>query len=255
MGVADLPWMNVMAETGVLTQRDILLEFAREDTATIAVQSLRTTDEGLRADGARRQPDRPDLPSGVGLRRFVIEFSVLDAKGNVLWSSGRTDRLGQLLAADGTPLPSEHYPATVYEPHHQVIRSSDDVQIYEEVVTDDLGVITTGFLNRWYDKKDNRIPPRGFRWDSMYVQAPYDVAPKGEALADPQYTRPDPRRRSMERTRSPTTSRCRRRCGSGRRAVRARLISQSIPPYFLHRSSPSWRSGKQIRRSWQATTS
>ena len=73
-----------------------------------------------------------------------------------------------------------------------MIQSPDDVQIYEEVVTDDLGVITTGFLNRWYDKKDNRIPPRGFRWDSMYVQAPYDVAPKGEALADPQYTRPDP---------------------------------------------------------------
>ena len=126
-----------------------------------------------------------NLPSGVGFRRLFIEFSVLDAKGNVLWSSGRTDRLGQLLGADGTPLPSEHYPATEYEPHHQVIQSPDDVQIYEEVVTDDRGVITTGFLNRWYDKKDNRIPPRGFRWDSMYVQAPYDVAPEGRSAAGP----------------------------------------------------------------------
>jgi hypothetical protein len=233
MGVADLPWMNVTPETGVLTQRDTLLEFAREDTATIAVQSLRTTSEGLRAAVRVDNLTGHNLPSGVGFRRLFIEFSVLDARDNVLWSSGRTDRLGQLLGADGTPLPSEHYPATEYEPHHQVIQSPDDVQIYEEVVSDDRGVITTGFLNRWYDKKDNRIPPRGFRWDSMYVQAPYDVAPKGEALQDPQYTRPDPATPldgEDEITYDVALPPALRKRAT---AVRARLISQSIPPYFL----------------------
>jgi hypothetical protein len=121
----------------------------------------------------------------------------------------------------------------VYEPHHQVIRSPDDVQIYEEVVTDDVGVVTTGFLNRWHDKKDNRIPPRGFRWDSMYVHEPYDAAPKGEALADPQYVPPDPTTPlegvdeiTYEVALPPALR-------QQARAVRARLISQSIPPYFL----------------------
>jgi MYXO-CTERM domain-containing protein len=107
------------------------------------------------------------------------------------------------------------------------------VQIYEEVVTDELGVITTGFLNRWYDKKDNRIPPRGFRWDSMYVQAPYDVAPKGEALQDPQYTRPNPATPldgEDEITYDIALPPALRKRAT---AVRARLISQSIPPYFL----------------------
>jgi len=174
-----------------------------------------------------------NLPSGVGFRRLFIEFSVLGAGGNVLWSSGRTDQLGQLLGADGTPLPSEHYPATVYEPHHQVIRSADEVQIYEEVVADDLGVITTGFLNRWDDKKDNRIPPRGFRWDSTYVQAPYDVAPKGEALTDPQYAPSDPATPldgMDEITYDIALPEALRKQAT---AVRARLISQTIPPYFL----------------------
>ena len=233
LGNADLGWMNITPEMGVLTQRDVLLEFAREETATITVQNIQSTREGLRAAVRVDNLTGHNLPSGVGFRRLFIEFSVLDANGDVMWSSGRTDRLGQLLAADGTPLPSEHYPATEYEPHHQVIQSPDDVQIYEEVVTDDLGVITTGFLNRWYDKKDNRIPPRGFRWDSMYVQAPYDVAPKGEALADPQYTRPDPATPldgEDEITYDVALPSALRKRAT---AVRARLISQSIPPYFL----------------------
>ena len=233
LGHADFDFMNVTPEMGVLTQRDVLLEFAREKTARITVQNLQTTPDGLRADVRVDNLTGHNLPSGVGFRRLFIEFSVLDAGGNVVWSSGRTDKLGQLLGADGTPLPSEHYPATVYEPHHQVIQSPDEVQIYEEVVADDQGVITTGFLNRWDDKKDNRIPPRGFRWDSMYVQAPYDVAPKGEALTDPQYAPSDPTKplEGMDEITYdvPLPEALREQAT----AVRARLISQSIPPYFL----------------------
>jgi MYXO-CTERM domain-containing protein len=233
LGHADLDWMNITPEMGVLTQRDVLLEFAREKTARITVENLRSTSDGLRAAVRVKNLTGHNLPSGVGFRRLFIEFSVLDATGNVLWASGRTDSLGQLLGADGAPLPFEHYPSAVYEPHHQVIRSADDVQIYEEVVTDDLGVVTTGFLNRWYDKKDNRIPPRGFRWDSMYVHAPYDVAPKGEAEDDPQYARADvtvPLDGEDEITYDIALPPALR---AQARTVRARLISQSIPPYFL----------------------
>ena len=233
LGQADLGWMNITPATSSLTQRDVLLEFAREKTARISVQNLQSTTDGLRAVVRVDNLTGHNLPSGVGFRRLFIEFSVLDAKGNVLWSSGRTDQLGQLLHADGTPLPSEHYPATVYEPHHQVIQSPDEVQIYEEVAADESGVITTGFLNRFDEKKDNRIPPRGFRWDSMYVQPPYDVAPKGEALDDPQYKPSNPATPlggDDEITYQVVLPSALRKQAT---AVRARLISQSIPPYFL----------------------
>jgi hypothetical protein len=233
LGYADLAWMNITPEMGVVTQRDHLLEFAREDTAKITVQKLQSTSEGLRAAVRVDNLTAHNLPSGVGFRRLFIEFSALDSDGNVLWSSGRTDGLGQLLRADGTPLPSEHYPATVYEPHHQVIQSQDEVQIYEEVVTDDGGVVTTGFLNRFNDKKDNRIPPRGFRWDSVYAHDPYDAAPKGEVLEDPQYGPPDrttPLDGMDEITYDIALPPALRTQAT---AVRARLISQSIPPYFL----------------------
>jgi MYXO-CTERM domain-containing protein len=67
----------------------------------------------------------------------------------------------------------------------------------------------------------------------MYVQAPYDTAPKGEALEDPQYTRPDPATPldgEDEITYDVALPSALRKQAT---AVRARLISQSIPPYFL----------------------
>jgi hypothetical protein len=233
LGHADFDWMNITPEMSVLTQRDTLLEFAREHTADIAIADVAPTDEGVRAVVRVENLAGHNLPSGVGFRRLFIEFTVLGRGGEALWTSGRTDRLGQLLGADGRPLPFEHYPTRDVEPHHQLIRSQDDVQIYEEVVADESGAVTTGFLHRWSDLKDNRLPPRGFRWDSIYVAPPYDVAPKGDALEDPDYVRGDPATPldgvdevTYEVTLSPALR-------NRATAVRARLISQSIPPYFL----------------------
>jgi len=233
LGHADFDWMNVTTEMSVLTQRDTLLAFARAQTAGIAIEDLQPTASGLRAVVRVDNLTGHDLPSGVGFRRLFIELSVLDRDGNALWTSGKTDRLGQLLGADGRPLPFEHYPTAEYEPHHQVIRSPDDVQIYEEVEADETGMVTTGFLHRWSDLKDNRIPPRGFRWDSTYAAPPYDAAPKGEALLDPDYA-PDDVALPLDGTDRITYAVALPPDVQGRAAVvRARLISQSIPPYFL----------------------
>jgi hypothetical protein len=233
LGHADFDWMNITPAMSVLAQRDTLLEFAREKTAQIKIKRIERTKDGLRAVVRVENRTGHNLPSGVGFRRLFIEFSVVDGDGNAVWTSGQTDSLGQLLGADGHPLRSEHYPATEYQPHHQLIRSQDDVQIYEEVAADENGVITTGFLDRWYDRKDNRIPPRGYRWDSIYASAPYDVAPKGEALADPDYVPAEPTMpldgydEIIYEVSLPPAIRER---ATG---ARARLISQSIPPYFL----------------------
>jgi hypothetical protein len=233
LGHADFDWMNVTPEMGVITQRDTLLDFAREQTASIAIEDVQPTTDGLRASVRVENLAGHNLPSGVGFRRLFIEFSVLDRSGNVLWVSGRTDALGQLLGANRQPLASEHYPSGAFEPHHQVIRSQDEVQIYEEVVADEDGNVTTGFLHRWTDLKDNRIPPRGFRWDSAYVEAPYDVAPKGDALLDPDYFRDDPTEPLDGSDAITYEVPVPAAVKQGAASVRARLISQSTPPYFL----------------------
>ena len=48
------------------------------------------------------------------------------------------------------------------EPHHTEIRTADQVQIYESVMSDPNGRPTTGLLSAVRYLKDNRLLPRGF---------------------------------------------------------------------------------------------
>ena len=50
-----------------------------------------------------------------------------------------------------------------FEPHYEVITRQDQVQIYQELVTDPRGKLTTSFLSLADEVKDNRLLPRG--WD------------------------------------------------------------------------------------------
>ncbi len=52
---------------------------------------------------------------------------------------------------------------TKYEPHYSKITSSDEVQIYEDILGDANGKVTTGLLTGVRYLKDNRILPAGFR--------------------------------------------------------------------------------------------
>ncbi|MEO0877978.1 MAG: hypothetical protein AAFY48_25520, partial [Bacteroidota bacterium] len=52
-----------------------------------------------------------------------------------------------------------------YEPHHSIIRSEDQVQIYEQVLGDVNNNKTTVLVRAASALKDNRLPPIGFRQD------------------------------------------------------------------------------------------
>ena len=104
------------------------------------------------------------LPSGVGFRRAFLAVSVLGAGGEVRWASGRTDSLGVLVGEDRAPLACETATRSVdVEPHHEVIASPREVQIYEERTIDDRGALTTSFVGQFARVKDNRLLPRGWR--------------------------------------------------------------------------------------------
>src|SRR6185369_8612398 len=108
------------------------------------------------------------LPSGVGFRRLILEFDVVDADERVVWSSGRTNSLGVIVDENGEPLPSEFHAVDplsgeqAYQPHYQVIDSQSRAQIYEELLQDSAGAFTTSFLARVTDVKDNRLLPAGW---------------------------------------------------------------------------------------------
>lgn len=91
------------------------------------------------------------FPSGYPSRRAFVRFVVRDATGDTLFASGLTDERHEVLGHD-----------TPFEPHYDVIRREDEVQIYELVMGDVNGHATT-VLERAKDPlKDNRLVPIGF---------------------------------------------------------------------------------------------
>jgi hypothetical protein len=51
---------------------------------------------------------------------------------------------------------------TRYEPHYREITRPDQIQIYESILREPSGAVTTGLLSSTGDLKDNRLTPRGF---------------------------------------------------------------------------------------------
>lgn len=114
------------------------------------------------------------LPTSIPIRRVFIHFRVLDATGAVVFESGKVNTDGSIagVAADINP--------ASYEPHHQVIDSQDQVQVYEGIMANTDDEVTYTLLRAASFKKDNRIPPEGF----VKGVVPADVKPVGDCLLD-----------------------------------------------------------------------
>jgi hypothetical protein len=182
----------------LLLGQDSMVDMAQEQTASIAIDTLRRTADGnlqIVVDVTNRTGHF--LPSGVGFRRMFIELLVRDAQDEILWASGRTNTLGVLLHGTTQEVLASEQPLRfpeVYQPHYQVITADDQVQIYEEIVEDSAGDRTTSFMRRVRERKDNRIRPDGYdphfydSFDSPFIRALAETP--GQAAQDPSYTNP-----------------------------------------------------------------
>ncbi|GJM15712.1 MAG: hypothetical protein DHS20C13_10390 [Thermodesulfobacteriota bacterium] len=167
---------------------------------------------------------------------MFIEFLVNDAEGNILWASGRTNSLGAIIeGADGPILPTELVLENpqAFQPHYQQITSEDQVQIYQEVVADSDGDITTSFLRRVFTIKNNRIRPEGFDPAFFFESSsPFErqlAEIPGEAKFDPYYTDPELTGADIIEyviSLDPQTL-------AAVDNVKASLFNQSIPPFYL----------------------
>jgi hypothetical protein len=74
----------------------------------------------------------------------------------VLFESGNVTATGVIRGNDNDADPRR------FEPHYAQIRREDEVQIYEAILGDARGTVTTGLLQATRYLKDNRLLPRGF---------------------------------------------------------------------------------------------
>lgn len=156
------------------TTYNSMIQQADTATARVSVNGLKVDHRALVADVQVENLAGHKLPSGVGFRRAFLTFEVLDASGNPVWVSGRAAPTGELVDPAGRPLPGEFFwksgctPMTAkeqqgfFQPHYEVITGQDQVQIYQELVKDPRGKLTTSFLSLADEVKDNRLLPRGW---------------------------------------------------------------------------------------------
>ena len=132
----------------------------------------------LEADVLVRNLTGHKLPTGYPSRRVWLHAIVRDRAGGVVFESGAITAAGLIQGndndADGGRV----------EPHHDEIRSPDQVQVYESVMARPDGTPTTGLLQATQFLKDNRLLPRGFD----KTTADKDIATVGEALQDATFT-------------------------------------------------------------------
>ncbi len=143
-------------------------------TAAVEVVSLAAEGDRLTADLRVTNQAGHKLPSAYPSRRAWLHVTVTDGSGRVLLESGAVKPDGFIQGNDND------LDGSRYEPHHAEITSPDQVQIYEDIMVDYAGEVTTGLLWGARYIKDNRLLPDGFD----KATAPDDVAVRGRAAQD-----------------------------------------------------------------------
>ena len=271
LGVRQNDYMSGLDDLS--TAIDAFVQQAQSSTADVAVSPVAISNQKLVAEVKVTNKTGHRFPSGVGFRRAFLEFRVIDNdSGKTVWCSGCTNELGvimngaasnQRLASelfdvykDGSKPANHGYPTgcdnkylpgvnpQYYQPHFfwdpqkntgSPITRQDQVQIYEELNLNIQCAMTTSFLRRDYQLKDNRLLP--FGWTSTgplkadhtpyipaeYLHETYPISVGG----DPAYA--DGSGVNVVKYEVPLSTFTARNV-----TVTATLYYQSIPPYFLH---------------------
>jgi len=172
-------------ELEVTAQAASLAAASTRTIAFLQAQAARVTIGPARLAGARLSfPVRVEnltghkLPTSYPSRRAWLHVAVTGSAGRAVFESGKLNADGSIAGNANDADPSR------FSPHYTRITAPDQVQIFEPVLGDSEGHVTTGLLTATQYLKDNRILPAGFDKQSALP----DVAVHGEAAADPEFT-------------------------------------------------------------------
>ena len=150
----------------------------QQDTATVSLVRAGTSGGRIEVEVGVRNLTGHKLPTGYPSRRAWLHLTVRNRENQLVFSSGEITPSGLIRGNDNDA------DAARVEPHYTEIRSRDQVQIYESVMRDIDGNITTGLLQATGYAKDNRLLPRGFD----KATAVPDIAVIGAAREDADFS-------------------------------------------------------------------
>lgn len=148
--IADLS-LNATAEQfdEVIEKTNIMLQ---SNALILEVDLLNTENDSAFFEVRLENLVGHKLPSGYPSRKMMIEFAVFTPAGDTVFHSGGFNAEGRI----NGELDDE------FEAHYNDIYSEDQVQIYEYVMGNEQGDVTTILTRAYSPLKDNRIPPAGF---------------------------------------------------------------------------------------------
>jgi hypothetical protein len=171
--------LNVMAQPQELTgAADRTVAFLQTQSARVSISNVDLRSGRLEADVSIENLSGHKMPTAYPSRRAWLHFAVRDKDNRVVFESGALRSDGSIEGNDNDADPAR------YEPHYSEIRSSDQVQLYETIMRDPSGAVTTGLITAVGYLKDNRLLPKGFDKNT----AEPDIAVQGDAVRDAAFT-------------------------------------------------------------------
>lgn len=152
-------------------------EFLQERSAKVTISNLESVAGRLSADVFVENLTGHKLPTSYPSRRAWLHVVVRDGNGRVVFESGALNPDGSIVGNDNDQDPQR------FEPYYSEITRPDQVEIYEPILRDLNGRVTTGLLHAAGYVKDSRLLPHGFD----KATAEKDIAVAGGALNDPNF--------------------------------------------------------------------
>ena len=156
---------------------DRTLKYLEAEAARISIERVGVSAGRLHAEVTVENRGGHKLPTAYPSRRAWIHVVVRDRGGRTVFESGALNADGSIAGNDNDADGSR------FEPHYREIRSADQVQIFEPILGDSAGAVTTGLLSAVRYLKDNRLLPHGF---DKRTATP-EIAVIGDAADDPDF--------------------------------------------------------------------
>jgi hypothetical protein len=209
-------------------------EFARTQSARLDLLDIHQSADGLSFIVKVQNLTGHKLPTAYPSRRVWLHVTVRDGAGRTVFESGALNADGSIVGNknDSDPLR--------YEPHFDEITRPDQVEIFEPILKDSQGHVTTGLLSAIGYLKDNRILPAGFDKQT----ADHDIAVVGSAADDPNFTGGSASIRYAIQS-----------AGPGKYQIRAELWYQPVGFRWAHNFEPYKAEEPQRFLSWYEQSS
>jgi hypothetical protein len=172
----DLSVTALPEELNTAAQRTV--NFLQSQSARVSIRNVEADGGRLRADVLVENRTGHKLPTAYPSRRAWLHVIIRDRAGKTVFESGALNPDGSIKGNDNDADPSR------FDPHYREITDGSQVEIYESILADSGGRVTTGLLTAVRYLKDNRLLPSGFDKRS----AEKDIQVVGDAAGDPNFT-------------------------------------------------------------------